>query len=107
MTDEATTRVSPEKYTFVTKEGLENDPTICITDVSSYFNGVVYSYNNIGVKEVDNNASLSFEYDIHYSAGMTNEEFDDDFVQLIGDILADQIDIQIKNDNVKYVKHIE
>ena len=57
------------------------------------------------MKEVDNNASLSFEYNIHYSAGMTNEEFGDDFVQLIGDILADQIDAQIKNDNVKYVKH--
>jgi len=104
MTKQKTPRVNPESYQFVTTDGLE-DPTICITESTNPFAGVVVSYSNIGVKEENSSAALSFEYNIQHSAGLERSAFNDDFVQHIGDILADQIDLQIREEKVKYVKH--
>ena len=82
-------------YSFMTCEGDE-DSAFRINE--GKFKGTIYQYSNITLPEEDKgNLRLSFKFDILDSAGHTREEYEDDWFNLIGDILADQIDERIES----------
>ena len=54
-------------------------------------------------KTEDNRAVLSFEFEILENAGLAFEDIDEkEFMTLMGDILADQIDEQLENGRVQF-----
>ena len=93
-----------EKYTFVSKEG-DNWANICIRD--GKFKDVIYNYGKVSVnpeKENDDGSlPFRFEYNIIDNALLKREEFGEEFFMLIGDILVDIIDDQLKENNFGYV----
>ena len=87
-------------YSFMTCEGDE-DSAFRINE--GKFKGTIYQYSNITLPEEDNgNLRLSFKFDILDSAGHTREEYGDDWFNLIGDILADQIDERIESEQLVF-----
>ena len=48
---------------------------------------------------------FQFEYDIIDNVGVSRDEFNEDFFRLIGDILVDIIDEQIKEENFEYTSN--
>jgi hypothetical protein len=87
-------------YSFMSRDG-EEDSAFRINE--GKFNGTIYSYSNITLPEEDNgNLRLSFKFDILDSGGHTREEYGDDWVNLIGDILADQIDERIETEQLVF-----
>ena len=63
------------------------------------FAGVVYKYGKVSfAKEEDKNGNLpmQFQYDIVDNNGIQREQFDDEFFNLIGDILVEIMDEQTK-----------
>ena len=93
-----------EKYTFVSKDG-DNWANICIRD--GKFKDVIYNYGKVSIndKEENDDGSLPFrfEYTIIDNASLQREEFGEEFFMMIGDILVDIIDDQLKEDTFEYV----
>ena len=93
-----------EKYTFVSKEG-DNWANICIRN--GKFKDVIYNYGKVSVnpeKENDDGSlPFRFEYSIIDNASLQREEFGEDFFMLIGDILVDIIDDQLKENSLGYI----
>ena len=93
-----------EKYTFVSKEG-DNWANICIRD--GKFKDVIYNYGKVSVnpEKENDDGSLPFrlEYTIIDNASLQREEFGEEFFMMIGDILVDIIDDQLKEDTFEYV----
>ena len=90
------------KYMFVSQAEAQW-ASICIK--GGKFNGVIYNYGKVSVPEKENDDGtlpFRFEYDIIDNVGMPREEFGEDFFNLIGDILVEIIDEQIKEDNLEY-----
>ena len=93
-----------EMYTFV--ENKEKTWTgIGLTEKAGKYQGVVYKYGKVDVKEDEKNdtASLQFEWDMLDSNGLPKESIKDDFFELIGKILEDLIRKQLKQDELQYV----
>jgi len=93
-----------EMYTFVENK----DATwtgIGLTEKAGEYQGVVYKYGKVDIKEDKENdtASLQFEWDMLDSNGLSKERFKDDFFKLIGDILQDIIREQLDRDELQYV----
>tara|TARA_R110000823_G_scaffold950_1_gene3850 strand:+ start:642 stop:944 length:303 start_codon:yes stop_codon:yes gene_type:complete len=87
------------KYTFVAKEH-DDLASICITDNGKY-HGVVYKYGVVSVAEKENEDGtlpFKFEFDIIDNYGLQKEKFDENFFNLIGDILVHIIDTQTSED---------
>ena len=85
-----------DKFVYVTTES--QDQTL-IGIKEGKFAGVVYKYGKVSFgKEEDENGNLplQFLYDIVDNNGIPRESFDDDFFNLIGDILVVVIDEQTK-----------
>ena len=83
-------------YTYV--ENKDKSWTgIGLTEKAGMWQGVVYEYGKVSIIEDEKNgsASLQFEWNLLDSNGLGKECFDDDFFNLIGDILKDLI-----NDNI-------
>jgi len=81
-----------EYYTYV--ENKDNSWTgIGLTDKAGMWQGVVYEYGKVSVKEDEENdcASLQFEWNLLDSNGLGKECFTEDFFTLIGDILQSLI----------------
>ena len=93
-----------EKYTFVSKEG-DNWANICIRN--GKFKDVIYNYGKVSVnpeqENDDGSLPFRFEYTIIENASLQREEFGKDFFMLIGDILVDIIDDQLKEDSLGYI----
>ena len=93
-----------DKYTFVSK--IDDEwASVCIK--GGKFDGVIYKYGKVSIPEEENKNEegtlpFQFEYDIVDNVGILREEFNEDFFILIGDILVDVIDEQIKEDNFEY-----
>ena len=88
------------KYTFVAREN-DNVASVCITDGGKY-HGVVYKYGvgRIPAKEnADGPVPFRFEYDIVDNYNVPKEEFNEEFFELIGDILVDIIENQEEDVN--------
>ena len=93
-----------EMYTFV--ENKEKTWTgIGLTEKAGKYQGVVYKYGKVDVKEDEKNdtASLQFEWDMLDSNGLPKESIKDDFFELAGKILEDIIRKQIDGEELQYV----
>ena len=93
-----------EKYTFVSK-AKDKWASICL--VGGNFEGVIYKYGKVSIPEEEEknekgNLPFRFEYDIIDNNNIPREKFGDDFFTLIGDILVDIIDEQMKENNLEY-----
>tara|TARA_B100000614_G_C14381289_1_gene425678 strand:+ start:434 stop:754 length:321 start_codon:yes stop_codon:yes gene_type:complete len=85
-----------EKFVYV--ESKSQDQT-CIGIKEGKFAGVVYKYGKVSfAKEEDENGNLpmQFQYDIVDNNGIPKEQFNDEFFNLIGDILVEVMDEQTK-----------
>ena len=94
-----------DKYTFVSKVD-DKWASLCIR--GGKFDGVIYKYGKVSVSEEENEdgtLSFQFEYDIIDNVGISREDFDEEFFTLIGDILVDIIDEQIKEDNFEHTSN--
>ena len=74
------------------------------------FDGVIYKYGKVSIpeevkKNEDGTLSFQFEYDIIDNVGISREDFNEDFFRLIGDILVDIVNEQIKEDNFEYTSN--
>ena len=87
---------------FVYVESRSQDQT-CIGIKGGKFAGVVYKYGKVSFgKEEDENGNLplQFQYDIVDNNGIPREQFGDEFFKLIGDILVEVMEEQIKDEPV-------
>ena len=78
--------------------------SVCIK--GGKFDGVIYNYGKVSVpkKENDNGTlPFRFEYNIIDNVGISREDFGEEFFILIGDILVDIIDDQLKENKLEYV----
>ena len=94
-----------DKYTFVSKVD-DKWASVCIR--GGKFDGVIYKYGKVSIpKEENEDGTLpfQFEYDIVDNVVISREEINEDFFRLIGDILVDIIDEQIKEDNFEYTSN--
>ena len=83
---------------FVYVESRSQDQP-CIGIKEGKFAGVVYKYGKVSFgKEEDRNGNLplQFQYDIVDNNGIPREQFNDEFFNLIGDILVEVMDEQTK-----------
>ena len=91
-----------EKYTLVSKPGDDwANVCICVGE----FKDVVYNYGKVSVLEEENSDGLlpfRFEYNIIDNATLEREDFGEEFFTLIGDILVDIIDDQLKENRLEY-----
>ena len=78
--------------------------SVCIK--GGKFDGVIYNYGKVSVKEKENDDGtlpFRFEYNIIDNALMKREESGKEFFTLIGDILVDIIDDQLKEQTLELV----
>ena len=69
------------------------------------FDGVVYKYGKVTFPEEETpegDLPFKFEYDILDPNGLSREQFNNEFFTIIGDILVDIIDEQMKEENLEY-----
>ena len=94
-------RIEPNTYSFVSKDGYEH---MAIMMEDGKYKGVAWGYTKINLPEEKNgNAKLSFEFEILENAGLAFEDIDEEeFMTLMGDILADQIDEQLATGRVQF-----
>ena len=93
-----------DTYTFVSKKG-DVWANLCILE--GKFKDVIYNYGKVSInpeKENDDGSlPFRFEYSIIDNALLQREEFGEEFFTLIGDILVDIIDDQLKEKNLEYI----
>ena len=90
-----------ESYVYV--ESKTQDQT-CIGIKGGKFAGVIYKYGNVSLGEEteDGNMPFKFKFDIIDNNAIPKEDFKEDFMNLIGDILVDIIEEQYaESDNRK------
>ena len=82
-----------ESYVYV--ESKKQDQT-CIGIKGGKYAGVVYKYGNVSLGEEteDGNMPFKFKFDIIDNNAIPKEDFKEDFMNLIGDILVDIIEEQ-------------
>ena len=87
-------------YQYIFKE---EDNHSCIGIKGGEFEGVVYKYGKVTLSEKENpdgTLPFRFEYDIVDNNGIQREQFGDEFFKLIGDILVEVMEEQIKDEPV-------
>ena len=93
-----------DNYTFVSKKG-DTWANVCI--IEGKFKDVIYNYGKVSInpeKENDDGSlPFRFEYTIIDNALLQREEFGEEFFILIGDILVDIIDDQLKEQTLELV----
>ena len=94
-------RINENTYSFVSKDGYEH---MAIMMEEGKYKGVAWGYTKINLpKTEDGRAVLSFEFEILDNAGLAFDDIDEEeFMTLMGDILADQIDEQLETGKLKY-----
>ena len=90
-----------DKFVYVTTKS-QDQTCIGLTEKSGKYHGVVYKYGKVGFGEenLDGTKPLQFQYEIVDNNGIQREQFGDDFFTLIGDILVEVMDEQIKDEPV-------
>ena len=92
-----------DRYTFVTDN---KTAWTCIGIRGGKFDGVVYKYGKVTLPEKENEDGtlpFQFEYDIVDPNSLQREVFDEEFFILIGDILVDIMDDQLKEKSLEYL----
>ena len=74
-----------------------------LTKEAGFYQGVVYRYGKVTPIEEKDKLRLQFDWEILDSNGLGKEYFKDDFFNLIGDILYDIMDEQMKDGSLQYV----
>ena len=94
-------RINENTYSFVTKEGYDH---MAVMMEEGKYKGVAWGYTRINQpKTEDGRAVLSFEFEILDNAGLAFEDIDEEeFMTLMGDILADQIDEQLETGKLQF-----
>ena len=94
-------RINENTYSFVSKDGYEH---MAIMMEEGKYKGVAWGYTKINIPEEKNGkATLSFEFEILDNAGLAFENIDEEeFMTLMGDILADQIDEQLETGKLQF-----
>ena len=91
------------KYMFISQ--VEDEwASVCIK--GGKFDGVIYNYGKVSVPKKENDDGtlpFRFEYNIIDNVGISREDFGEEFFILIGDILVDIIDDQLKENKLGYV----
>ena len=91
------------KYMFVSQ--VEDEwASVCIK--GGKFDGVIYNYGKVSVPKKENDDGtlpFRFEYNIIDNVGISKEDFGEEFFILLGDILVDIIDDQLKENKLGYV----
>ena len=91
------------KYMFISQ--VEDEwASVCIK--GGKFDGVIYNYGKVSVPKKENDDGtlpFRFEYNIIDNVGISREEFGEEFFILLGDILVDIIDDQLKENKLGYV----
>jgi len=95
-----------EKYKYVTNN-KEETQCIGLTQESGVYQGVIYKYGQVSIPDPEEMKSksdlpLSFHYDIVDNNSLPKEYFNEDFNNLIGDILVDILDDQLKEGNINF-----
>ena len=78
--------------------------SVCIK--GGKFDNVIYNYGKVSVPKKENDDGtlpFRFEYNIIDNVGISREDFGEEFFVLIGDILVDIIDDQLKENKLDYV----
>ena len=90
-----------DKFVYV-KTKSQDQTCIGLTEKSGKYHGVVYKYGKVGFGEenLDGTKPLRFEYNIVDNNGIPREQFGDEFFKLIGDILVEVMEEQIKDEPV-------
>ena len=96
-------RIEPNTYSFVTKDGYEH---MAVMMEEGKYKGVAWGYTKINLPQAEalvDQARLGFEFEILENAGLAFEDIDEkEFMTLMGDILADQIDEQLETGRVQF-----
>ena len=90
-------------YKFVSRKE-DNWASIVIT--AGRYSGIIYQYGRIALndeEDAEGNLTLSFDYNIIDNYGISNDEIHNDFRNLLGDILVDILDDQLKEEKLEYV----
>jgi hypothetical protein len=80
-----------DKYKIVAKK---EDETASVIITGGYYDDVIYEYGKVSLPDKENEDGtmpLKFEYTIIENVGIAKEDFDNQFFDLIGDILVDII----------------
>ena len=91
-----------KKYTFVENKGAKWQG-IGLTKDAGFYQGVVYRYGKVTPIEENDKLRLQFDWEILDSNGLGKDYFKDEFFNLIGDILYDIMDEQMKDGSLQYV----
>ena len=91
-----------KKYQFVQNKGAKWQG-IGLTKEAGFYQGVVYRYGKVTPIEEKDQLRLKFDWQILDSNGLGKEHFGEDFFNLIGDILYDIMDEQMKDGSLQYV----
>ena len=88
-----------DKFAYVTTK--EQDQTL-IGIKEGKFAGVIYKYGKVSFGEDNPNGTkpLQFQYEIVDNNGIQREQFGEEFFKLIGDILVEVMEEQIKDEPV-------
>ena len=76
---------------------------IGLTKEAGFYQGVVYRYGKVTPIEEDDKLRLKFDWEILDSNGLGKEYFNEDFFNLIGDVLYDIMDKQLEDGSLQYV----
>jgi len=85
-----------QKYTFVENEKIPDKTGIKLID--GEFDGMVYIYGNVRFSE-DEPPIMNFDYEIMKNPNKCKYKDSEDFEYIIGDILVEIIDEQLREDD--------
>ena len=91
-----------KKYKFVENKDAKWQG-VGLTKEAGFYQGVVYRYGKVTPIEEDDKLRLKFDWQILDSNGLDKKYFNDEFFDLIGDILYDIMDEQLKDGSLQYV----
>ena len=88
-----------KKYVFAQRQ---QDDYTCIKLVEDKYKDIIYKYGKVSFGEDNPNGTkpLQFQYEIVDNNGIQREQFGEEFFKLIGDILVEVMEEQIKDEPV-------
>jgi len=97
-------------YAFVSsKEEGKEWTAIKLTDLVGEYSGIVYNYGKVAFGEESDSGEmpLTFHYDVVLSNDIPEEELQEDmeFKTLLGDILVDILEKQLRDNSLQYVNN--
>ena len=91
-----------KKYRFVENKDAKWQG-VGLTKEAGFYQGVVYRYGKVTPIEEDAKLRLKFDLQILDSNGLDKKHFNDDFFNLIGDVLYDIMEKQLEDGSLQYV----